>query len=60
MFKFFENLVDPYVDYVETDTPPRKLWPFLLEYARPFRRVFAITIHTRATHTPARDQYTAH
>ncbi len=43
MFKYFENLVDPYGSYDETDTPPRKLWPFMLDYARPFRKVFAIT-----------------
>lgn len=43
MFKFFEGLVDPYVSYVQTDTPPRKMWPFLREYIRPFRRVFWAT-----------------
>jgi ATP-binding cassette, subfamily B, multidrug efflux pump len=43
VFKFFENLVDPYVDYVESDTPPRKLRPFLTEYARPFKKVFGVT-----------------
>ena len=40
MFRFFENLVDPYVPYAEEDVPPRKLWPFLRTYVRPFRRVF--------------------
>ena len=43
MFRFFENLVDPYVEYEETDTPPRRLLPFLIDYARPFRRVFVVT-----------------
>ena len=43
MFRFFENLVDPYTFYVETDTPPKKLWPFLREYARPFAAVFWVT-----------------
>ena len=43
MFRFFENLVDPYCDYPETDTPPTKLWGFLRQYARPFHKVFAIT-----------------
>ncbi|AWD22103.1 ABC transporter ATP-binding protein [Fuscovulum blasticum] len=43
MFSFFENLVDPYGPYEQTDTPPRKLWPFLAEYMRPFRKVFAVT-----------------
>ncbi len=43
MFRFFENLVDPYQPYVETDTPPTRLWPFLKEYVRPFKGVFAVT-----------------
>ncbi|MGV8949656.1 MAG: ABC transporter ATP-binding protein [Cypionkella sp.] len=43
MFKFFEGLVDPYAPYVQSDTPPRKLWPFLRDYVRPFRGVFAVT-----------------
>ena len=43
MFRFFENLVDPYTPYTETDTPPTKLWPFLREYARPFAAVFWVT-----------------
>ncbi|PWR02165.1 multidrug ABC transporter ATP-binding protein [Meridianimarinicoccus roseus] len=42
MFRFFETLVDPYVPYPETDVPPRRLWPFLRAYARPFRAVFAV------------------
>jgi len=42
MFKFFESLVDPYTPYTETDVPPTKLWPFLLEYSRPFKRVFVM------------------
>ena len=41
MFKFFENLVDPYCDYTENDTPPTRLWPFLRSYMEPFRKVFA-------------------
>jgi ATP-binding cassette subfamily B multidrug efflux pump len=40
MFKFFENLVDPYAPYTQTDTPPRRLWPFLLSFCGPFKRVF--------------------
>ena len=43
MFRFFENLVDPYASYTQTDTPPRKLWPFLVDYMRPFTKVFVIT-----------------
>ena len=40
MFRYFENLVDPFVDYKETDTPPTRLWPFMLDYSQPFMRVF--------------------
>ncbi len=43
MFRFFEGLVDPYGPYEQTDTPPRRLWPFLKDYIRPFRMVFSIT-----------------
>lgn len=43
MLRFFENLVDPYVPYEEKDTPPRRLLPFLMDYARPFRAVFIVT-----------------
>ncbi len=43
MFRFFEGLVDPYGPYEQTDTPPRRLWPFLRDYVRPFRAVFAVT-----------------
>ncbi|MGR3435626.1 MAG: ABC transporter ATP-binding protein [Shimia sp.] len=41
MFRFFETLVDPYAPYAEVDDPPRRLWPFLWLYLKPFRRVFA-------------------
>ncbi|MEX0364730.1 MAG: ABC transporter ATP-binding protein [Ruegeria sp.] len=40
MFRYFENLVDPFVTYPEVDAPPTRLWPFMLEYSRPFMRVF--------------------
>jgi ATP-binding cassette subfamily B multidrug efflux pump len=43
VFRFFENLVDPYVPYAETDRPPTRLWPFMRAYARPFHAVFALT-----------------
>ena len=43
MFRFFENLVDPYAAYPDTDAPPRRLWPFMRDWSRPFRRVFAVT-----------------
>ena len=40
MFRFFENLVDPYVSYRQKDNPPQRLWPFLRDYSQPFRTVF--------------------
>lgn len=40
MFNFFENLVDPYCPYEENDRPPRRLWPFMKAYMRPFHKVF--------------------
>jgi ATP-binding cassette subfamily B multidrug efflux pump len=43
VFRFFENLVDPYGAYDEKDTPPSRLLPFMLDYARPFKRVFVYT-----------------
>ncbi|ALG88893.1 MULTISPECIES: ABC transporter ATP-binding protein [Actibacterium] len=43
MLRFFENLVDPYTPYKDSDHPPQRLWPFLWEYSRPFKRVFAVT-----------------
>ena len=43
MFRFFEELVDPYAPYPETDAPPRRLWPFMRDWSRPFHRVFAVT-----------------
>jgi ATP-binding cassette, subfamily B, multidrug efflux pump len=43
VFRFFENLVDPYIAYEETDRPPTRLWPFMRAYAKPFHKVFALT-----------------
>ena len=40
MFRFFENLVDPYSEYPQTDTPPTKLFSFMWEYSQPFKKVF--------------------
>ncbi len=42
MFRFFENLVDPYCDYPQVDRPPTRLWPFMNDYARPFRSIFVV------------------
>jgi len=44
MFRYFESLVDPYVDYPETDAPPRRLWPFMCDYSQPFKRMFGVTL----------------
>ncbi|MGP6088656.1 ABC transporter ATP-binding protein [Antarctobacter jejuensis] len=46
MFRFFENLVDPYEPYAQNDTPPRRLVPFILQYTRPFRGVFIVATLT--------------
>ena len=43
VFRYFENLVDPYTQYKETDTPPQGLWAFLWDYSQPFKRLFAVT-----------------
>jgi ATP-binding cassette subfamily B multidrug efflux pump len=43
VFRWFEGLVDPYVPYKESDTPPKRLYPFLRAYAEPFKKVFWVT-----------------
>lgn len=43
MFRYFENLVDPYCDYPQEDRPPTRLWSFMMGYSRPFFRVFVVT-----------------
>jgi ATP-binding cassette subfamily B multidrug efflux pump len=43
MFRFFENLVDPYTPYAEQDAPAQKIWPFLRDFCGPFKRVFWVT-----------------
>ncbi|MEL6957422.1 MAG: ABC transporter ATP-binding protein [Pseudomonadota bacterium] len=42
MFRYFENLIDPYAPYAEENVPPTRLWPFLWGYLKPFKRVFWI------------------
>lgn len=44
MFRWFENLVDPFGDGYPKDTPPQRLAPFLLLYLRPFSKVIAATL----------------
>ena len=43
MFKFFENLVDPFCKYEETDNPPNEISNFLKDYTKPFYFLFAVT-----------------
>jgi len=43
MFRFFENLVDPYAEDQPVDAPPRRLWPYILDLSRPFHRIFLVT-----------------
>ncbi|WP_323779169.1 ABC transporter ATP-binding protein [Leisingera sp.] len=43
MFRFFENLIDPYCAHPETNTPPTRLWPFLRDFSKPFKTVFVLT-----------------
>ncbi len=43
MFRFFENLVDPFAAYPEQDTPPKTLFAFLWDYSQPFKKLFAAT-----------------
>jgi len=42
VFRYFENLVDPYIAYKETDAPPRRLFAFLWDYSQPFKKLFAL------------------
>ncbi len=42
MFRYFENLIDPFVAYEQVDKPPTQLWPFMLGYSQPFKRVFVL------------------
>ena len=43
MFRFFENLVDPFTDYQELDNPPNTVRSFLVSYTKPFMGIFIIT-----------------
>jgi ATP-binding cassette subfamily B multidrug efflux pump len=43
MFRFFENLVDPYVTYDEQDAPSPNLWHVFRGYSQPFLKLFAVT-----------------
>lgn len=43
IFRYFENLIDPYVDYAQEDRPPRDLWSFFMGYSQPFKKIFGLT-----------------
>ena len=43
MFRFFENLVDPFSNYQELDTPPNTVRSFLVSYTKHFLGIFIIT-----------------
>ena len=46
MFRFFENLVDPYVEGKVVESSADKVWPFIGAFAKPFRYVIALNIFT--------------
>ncbi|QDL92317.1 ABC transporter ATP-binding protein [Paroceanicella profunda] len=41
MFRFFENLVDPFAPFPER-TPPGRLWPFLWSHLRGYRKLLIV------------------
>ena len=43
MFRFFENLVDPFSNYQELDNPPKTVRSFLMSYTKPFLSIFIMT-----------------
>ncbi|NVO22357.1 ABC transporter ATP-binding protein [Donghicola mangrovi] len=49
MFRFFENLVNPYAPYEEPDQPPRRVRDYLWWLSVPFRKVFAWTLAAAIT-----------
>ncbi|MCX7301743.1 MAG: ABC transporter ATP-binding protein [Rhodobacterales bacterium] len=48
MFRFFENLVDPYLSYEQKDAPPTGLWPFMRQFLVPFRGVLVASVIFKA------------
>ncbi len=43
MFRFFENLVDPYCGDTQSTPPPQTLWDFFRAHSKPFHRLFLAT-----------------
>ena len=37
MFRFFENLVDPFKPF-DAETPPKSLWPYMRSQVAPFKK----------------------
>lgn len=47
MFRFFEQLIDPFGPYDDRAVPPKRLWPFMMMYLQPLRPLlFWITLVT--------------
>ena len=44
MFKWFENLINPYNDYENTDTPPNRLTPFIWNYLKNFKKILEVAL----------------
>lgn len=42
MFRILENLVDPYEAYEAPNAPPTRLWPFMRDYSKPFKKLFVV------------------
>ena len=42
MFRLFENLVDPFAAGEQANIPPVRLWSWMLDCSKPFRRVFLL------------------
>lgn len=36
MFRFFENLIDPFRDHPEQNSPPTRVWPYMRDILKPF------------------------
>ncbi len=46
MLKYFENLVDPYIEDPKNGVTSSQLWPFVSSFLGPFRHVIALNILT--------------
>ena len=44
MFKWFENLINPYKDYEDNDVPPNRLTPFIWNYLKNFKKILATAL----------------